>query len=354
MNNPLRFARTCALVVYAMWAFVAVPRPAAADDTLTVVGGSTATGFFEVLDLVAQQAGFFKDEHLIVDKQYSGNSSIASQLVASGKDDIGSFAIEPILTGYDKGLHLTAFFSRDPHYFQVLAVLDSSPIRTVAQFKGTTIGEFTVGSAAEIPANVELAGAGLKRSDYTYIPIGSGAQAISAMTSGKVAGVAFPYPELITYEAFAGQKYRYFWEPILKDIGDDAFVASPATIQTKGDVLRRFCRAIAKASILVRENPQLAAKYFIAGSGQKVTDELIANETRLLSLSQDMLAGYDPLSMKIGAMPLLGIQVLSKFMYDNGLTKAPVPPAAIVTNEFIDYANDFDHKAFVAHAKAMR
>jgi NitT/TauT family transport system substrate-binding protein len=353
MNAPLRRARACALFAFALTACVAFPRPAAADDSLTVVGGSTATGFFEVLDLVAQQAGFFKDEHLIVDKEYSGNSSVSAQLVASGKEDIGSFAIEPILTGYDKGLHLTAFFSRDPHYFQVLAVLDSSPIRQLEDFKGTSIGEFTVGSAAEIPANAELAGAGLRRSDYTYLPIGSGAQAISAMTSGKVAGVAFPYPELITYQAFAGQKYRYFWEPILKDIGDDAFVASPQTIQTKGDVLRRFCRAMVKASVLVRENPALAAKYFIIGSGQKMTDDLLAGETRLLSLSQDMLAGSDPTSSRIGEMPLLGIKVLAKFMYDNGLTKAPVPASAIVTNEFIPYANDFDRKALIAQVKAM-
>jgi NitT/TauT family transport system substrate-binding protein len=342
------------LFACALAAFVALPRPAVADDALTVVGGSTATGFFEVLDLVAQQAGFFKDEHLTVDKQYSGNSSVAAQLVASSKADIGSFALEPVLSGYSKGLRLTAFFSRDPSYFQVLAVLDSSPIKTLADFKGTTIGEYTVGSAAEVPANSELLGAGVKRSDYTYIPIGAGAQAISALTSGKVAGAAFPYPELATYEAFAGLKFRYFWHPLLKDIGDDAFVASPDTIQNKPDVLRRFSRAIVKAAILVRENPQLAAKYFVQGSGGKVSDEEIAKQARLLSLSQGMLAGYDPMSNKIGALPLRGIEVLTKFMYDGGLTPQLVPAAAIVTNQFIPYANDFDHQAFIAQAKLMR
>jgi NitT/TauT family transport system substrate-binding protein len=353
MTAPFRFARAGALAACALAALLVLPRPAAADDALTVVGGSTATGFFEVLDLVAQQAGFFKEQHLVVDKQYSGNSSVAAQLVASGKADIGSFAIEPILSGYEKGLHLTAFFSRDPHYFQVLAVLEGSPIKTLADFKGTTIGEYTVGSAAEVPANSELAGAGVRRSDYSYIPIGAGAQAISAMNSGKVAGAAFPYPELATYEAFAGQKYRYFWHPLLKDIGDDAFVASPATIQNKPDVLRRFCRAIVEAAILVRENPNLAAKYFVAGSGGKLTSDEVAKYGRLLAISQSMLAGYDPTSMRIGEMPLRGIEVLTKFMYDNGLTTQVVPASAIVTNQFIDAANAFNHQAFIAQAKQM-
>jgi len=348
-----RFAGACALLA-ATVAFVASRGAAVADDSLTVVGGSTASGFFEVLDLVAQQAGFFKDEHLIVDKQYSGNSSVAAQLVASNKADIGSFAMEPIFSGYEKGLRLTGFFSRDPHYVQVLAVLDSSPIRTLADFKGTTIGEYSVGSAAEIPANSELSGAGLKRGDYTYLPIGAGAQAIAAMTSGKVAGVAFPYPELVTYATFAGQKYRYFWHPILKDIPASTYAASPATIANKGDLLRRFARALVKASILVRVNPQLAAKYFVAGSGAKITDEAIANEARLLAVSQDMLAGEVPTSMKIGEMPLRGTEVLTQFMYDNGVTAQVIPATAIMTNQFIAYANGFDHKAFIAQAKQMR
>ena len=48
------------------------------------------------------------------------------------------------------------------------------------------------------------------------------------------------------------------------------------------------------------------------------------------------------------------MNVLTKFLYDNGLTSQPIPASAIVTNQFIPYANDFDHKAFIAQAKAMR
>ena len=67
-----------------------------------------------------------------------------------------------------------------------------------------------------------------------------------------------------------------------------------------------------------------------------------------------MLAGEVPTSTTIGEMPLRGTEVLAKFMYDNGVTAQQVPAAAIVTNQFIAYANAFDHKAFIAQAKAMR
>jgi hypothetical protein len=45
---------------------------------------------------------------------------------------------------------------------------------------------------------------------------------------------------------------------------------------------------------------------------------------------------------------------LANFLYQNGLTSQLVPTSAIVTDRFITFANDFDHKAFIAQAKAMR
>jgi NitT/TauT family transport system substrate-binding protein len=346
----MRSALVGALLAAIIWPAT----PAFADDTLTAVSGSAPNGTFEVLGIVAERAGFLKEEHLNVVTNYTSNASVAAQLVAAGKADFCSLNILPILTGYERGLRLTAFFSRDPHYLSVLAVLDDSPIKTLADFKGATIGEYSVGSAAEVAANSELAGAGLKRSDYSYIPIGAGAQAVSALTSNKVAGAAFPYPELATYEVVANLKFRYFWHPILKDIPNDAYAATPATIAAKGDLLQRFARANVKAAILIRVNPQLAARYFLEGTGSKVTDDALARETRLLELLSDQLPAGDPSSMKIGYLSPLGMTVFAGFAASNGLTTQVVPTAAIVTNQFITFANDFDHKAFIAQAKQMR
>jgi hypothetical protein len=41
-------------------------------------------------------------------------------------------------------------------------------------------------------------------------------------------------------------------------------------------------------------------------------------------------------------------------MRDNGLTQQIVPASAIMTDQYIAYANDFDHAAFIAQAKQMR
>ncbi len=349
-----RAMRVLALTVAASVVLLGTPRPAAADDTLTMISGSFPTAFYEVLTDVADLAGFYKAEHLDVQEQYAGAAALAVQSVGGGKGDVGAVGTEPIIQGYDKGVRMQAFFSRNPHLQQCIAVLDSSPIHTLADFKGKTLGELTLGQSGEVYAGVMLAGAGLKKGDYSFAAIGNGAQAIQALTSGKVDGAAFPIPELRIYEIAAHIKFRYFYEPVLKDISDVAYVASPATIAAKADILARFSRATAEAAILVRVNPALAAKYFVQKSGMKVTDQAIANEEQLLSISQDLLPGNNPNNPRIGEVLPRDMGVLSQFMYDNGLASVRVPASAVVTNQFITYANDFDHKAFIAKVKAMR
>jgi len=100
-------------------------------------------------------------------------------------------------------------------------------------------------------------------------------------------------------------------------------------------------------------NPDQAAKDFVMSSGMKVTDEAIAHEATLLRNSMELLPAYNPMSKRIGELPVRNMRVLTKFMADNGLTTSVVPASAIVTDQFIDYANDFDHKAFIAKAKAV-
>jgi NitT/TauT family transport system substrate-binding protein len=348
--------RPLALTALLLAALIAVPTaaPAQSDQSLTLIAGANQTGFFEILEYVAEDEGFFKEQHLHVDVQFANNPGNAAQLVASGKGDIVSTSLEPIIQGYERGLRLTAFFNRNPQYQWVLAVLADSPIRTLADFKGTTLGEYTPSSPGEYSTNATLRGAGLKSGDYSYEAIGSGAQAIAALNSKKVAGAAFPYAELLIYEVVANLKFRFFWNPILKDISDVGFCATPATIETKADALRRFSRAMAEASIFIRENPAVAARDFLHGAGVQVTPDALRNEIRLLQLGQGILPGVDPTSMTIGALGTRSAEVLTKWMNDNGMTPHVVPASAVVTDRFIAYANDFDHRALIARAKAAR
>jgi NitT/TauT family transport system substrate-binding protein len=329
-------------------------RAAFADDSLTVLGGTTSPSFFDVEDMVAQQSGLFAAEHLNVNKQFVGSASTCIQLVSSGKGDICTSSVEPVIQGYDKGIRLQMFLNRDPRYDYVLAVLNDSPIRTLADFKGKTLGEVNIGSTSEISTDDMVQGAGLRKSDLAFIPISTGPQAMSAIGSHKVDGVSFPSVELGTYTVVAHQQFRIWRDPILNDVPNVGFLAAPATIASKSDQLRRYARAMVEAAILIRENPTVAARDYLTGSGQKVTPEAVQTTSQEIVLLQGDLPGADPGSKRIGYMPLNGIEIYAKFLNAAGFTKSVVPASEIVTNQFIAYANDFDHNAFIAKAKAMK
>jgi NitT/TauT family transport system substrate-binding protein len=329
-------------------------RPAAADDTITLMASSISPGLYDVLELVATGAGYYAAERLTVSKQYVNSPSVAAQLVASGRGDICSASAEAILQGYEKGLHLEYFIAHAARFSNVLAVLDDSPIRTLDDFKGKNIGEINVGSAGEVTAELILAGAGLRKNDVTFSPIGMGPQAIEAVVDRRVDAIAYPYGEVVPIEVVANVKMRVFRHPILKDVVNAGLAAAPATIQTKGDVLQRFCRALVKASIFVRENPAAAARYFLQGAGTKLTPETLRVKTTELTLLQDDLPGHDPSNPRIGYMSPQGLELYSRILTDYGLTHAVVPASAIVSNQFIGFANDIDRKAVIAQARAAR
>ncbi len=249
-------------------------------------------------------------------------------------------------------MRIVFFLSRHPRYDYTLAVPSDSPIKTLADFKGADIGETNAGSTTEVSTNAVLAGAGLHRSDYSFTPIGTGPQALTALTLKKVDALSFPIQELAMMHVAAGMTFRTFPEPRLEDVQNSGVGASPATLVAKADDLRRFARAMVKAYIFVRVNPQAAAKMFLTGTNQKITPELLSLITQQIEELEPMFPAYDLSDKRIGHITVRGMKLYCQFFQDAGLTPVLVPGGDLVTDRFIDFANDFDHQAVIAQAKA--
>jgi NitT/TauT family transport system substrate-binding protein len=343
--------RIAALAACLLLAPLAAPRPVAAeDDTLVVVSGSPSPGLNGVVDDIAQLAGFFKAEHLTVTTEYAPGAAAASQLVASGKGDVTTGSMEPAMVGYAKGLRLQFFLARGSRYGYVLGALDDGLIKTLADFKDATIGEVTAGSASELVSNSMLAGAGLKKGDYSYVPIGLGAQAIDALVHKRVAAVTFPYIELATYSVVANLSFRVWRHPILNSLPNFGYASSPATIAAKADLLKRYCRALDEAALFLRLNPEASARMYLEACGAKFGDDDLRIRTRQLTA----LEGEFPGNKRIGYISPTDVRLYAKFMLDSGFAHEAVPASDLVTDQFVAYANDFDHRAVAAQARRMR
>jgi NitT/TauT family transport system substrate-binding protein len=262
--------------------------------------------------------------------------------------------VEPAIVGYSRGVRIKFFLNRHPIFDYALAVLSTSPIKTLADFKGADIGEINIGSNAEVQSDLALSGAGLHRDDYSYTPIGAGPAALTALTTKKVDGVTFPMQELAMDTAATGITFRQFVNPQLVDVPNSGFGATQATLDAKGDALKRYSRAMIKAFIFVRVNPRAAALMFLAGTNQRATPDLVATVTRQITSLEPLFPAYDLSNPRIGYLPVRGMELYCRDFYDAGLTPSLVPGADLVTNEFVAFANDFDRKAVIAQAKAWR
>ncbi len=330
------------------------PPAAQADDSLTMMTAASAPGLYDVMEFVADRMGFFKAEHITLSKQYVNSPSAAAQLVGTGKGDICSASYEAVLQGYQHGLHLEYFLSRSSRYSNVVAVLDDSPVRTLGDLKGKNIGVINIGSAGQVTAESMLAGAGLKPTDVTYSPIGMGPQAVNAIVSKRVDAVGYPYGEVVPVEVVGNVKMRVFRHPLLKDVANTGFAASPDAIVAKADVLRRFSRAIVMAALFVRYNPAVSARFFLEAGGQQATPDNLARETKELEMLQDDLPAADPSNKRMGYLSPTGMELFSQMLTDAGMTAQVVPASAVLTNAFVPYANDFDHQAVIALAKRTK
>jgi ABC-type nitrate/sulfonate/bicarbonate transport system substrate-binding protein len=313
-------------------------RPAAADDQLSVVLANGLPALMDTLDLVAEGAGFYKQQHLTVNKIFvKGGAYEASLACSSGQGDICPIGIEPLLTGYPNGIRLKLFLSRAAHFAYVIAVLDGSPITTPADFKGKSIGVHDVGpgSSGSFTTESNLAGAGLKSTDYTLVPIGYESKAFDAVVSGKVDAAAFPSYELIPF-VVAGKKLRIFYHPTLKDVANVGYAASPAVIAAKGDELGRFSRAIVEAALLVRYNPAASARLMLQARGAPFTDADVQTTTAELQAWEPDLPAADPANRRIGALSLTGLQPYIQLLTDVGVTKTAIPSSEVVTDQFVD------------------
>jgi NitT/TauT family transport system substrate-binding protein len=351
--NPSRFVAGLALSAVLL-ASVAAPQPARADDTLTVVLGATTPALMDTLDLVAEGAGFYKRQHLVITKKLVGGAGDAVDACSATVGTICPIGIEPVLTANERGQLLKMFLTRSAHFAYVVAVLDTSPIKTPADFRGKKIGVHILGAAASgvMTTQSALQIAGLTPSDYTFVPVGYEEKAFNAVASGQVDAAAFPYYEFIPFMV-AGKKMRIFYHPTLKDVVNVGYAASPLTILEYGSAMGRFSRAIVQAALFVHENPAAAARLLLQAHGKPFTEADVAVYTADLNAWQDDLPAANPANPQIGAFSAAGLTEYIKLLTQAGVTKHEIPVDDVMTTQFIDYANHFDHKAVAALAASM-
>lgn len=170
-----------------------VSRAAAAPEKkdLAIAVGGQALIYYLPLS-IADANGYFKDEGLNVKILDFAGGSRALQAVVGGSADIVSGAFEHTISLQAKGQEYCSFVQQGLTPMIVLAVSKKTVpnYKSPEDLKGKKIGVTAPGSSTNMAISFFLAKYGIKPSDVSFIGVGGGAGAITALRTGQIDAIA--------------------------------------------------------------------------------------------------------------------------------------------------------------------
>ena len=322
------------------------------DDDLTFVIASTVIGPKEEVAVyaVADEMGYFEDEGITVKTANSDGSVAAVQAVGTGKGDVTAADTGSILAAVEKGVDVKAVGGLVQNWPWQVATLPGSDIKSAADLKGKKVGVISLASGSAPYARAFIKSGGLNpESDVELLPVGVGAQATTALTSGDVDALAL-YGQAYTVIENAGTKLAYLDNPDIFDgIRSLSFVISDEAIEDNKETYEGFLRASYKAMLFSAQNPEAAMRI-----GYKKFPSILGGDSVDARLADDVLnleawlASATPTSGEPGSWTEWGAiddddwKKTQEYTLEAGQIKAEVKLDDVWDPSLLESANDFD------------
>ncbi|PZA10446.1 hypothetical protein DNX69_13815 [Rhodopseudomonas palustris] len=321
----------------------AIPAPAdikAPEQKNLVVQGASPVPNIGYLPLyVGQKMGFFEQEGLNVEINYSQGDSVTIQAINTGQAQVMSGTPEALIHSYEKGLHGVLFYQIYRRLIYSVAVPEGGKIDSPASLAGKTIGVASMGSTGLIIAKIVAKDAGIDPASLKFLPVGTGQRAISALKDGQVDALSLwdaAYAQIET--AAPDTKLTYWRPPSLSKVGDGGYFTTWDTIQKMPNALAHFTRAIQKSLAAIHDQPTKAldAYWQVNPSAKPKGAEAEAHRIGLKEL--EVLGRSFDMSGVPSEIDVASLNAYIETFVDLGLiTKAP-PIEEFVTNGFLPIA----------------
>lgn len=227
--------------------------------TFAIASAVTAPKEEVAIVAVGTKMGYFAEEGLTVDAINADGSVAAVQAVASGSADITPADAGSILAAVQNNVPVKAIGGLVQNWPWQIATLPDSPIRTGADLKGKRLGVISLASGSAPYARAFIRDAGLQPdTDVQLVPVGVGAQATAALTSGEVDALAL-YGQAYTVIELSGTQLRYLDNPPIFDgIRSLTFAVPQRALEQNREAYVRFLRAAYKSMLFSAANPRAA------------------------------------------------------------------------------------------------
>lgn len=346
-------AATGLVLVAALAACSGAPEPVdpAAPVTFGVTGPELPGSAY--YSSVPSALGYWRDEGLNVEfTEFRGTGEVMTA-VATGKTTIGSGGTSGVMAAHvNGGADITTFYSYIPNNPYWPVVLPDSPVRSLADLQGKTVGTFSLaGDGAGLLQGV-MRQEGLDADSMNIVEVGTGATAMQALQTGRIAaymGYDSVYAEI---ESLGYQLRRI-------DSGIDRYgflggiVARPESFESQRAALVTLGRGIAKATTFVRANPECALRIH----WQTYPESRPAGVPEAEAVRRGVngvlarVGRQSPVDGQWGRVAPQTVDERIKVAVDGGTIRRTLPADEIWTPQLLDEINRFDRAEIERQAR---
>lgn len=303
--------------------------------------------------------GYWKDAGLDVDVQPTSGSTAAVQLVLAGSAHFTMGTVEPLVIGRQKGGKLVAVYNHTREGIYTIAVPADSPITSLKQLKGRSLGVLSLGSGAVPFAKAVLRAEGFDpEKDVSWVPIGQGAQATHAVLQKRVEALAYWDWGYAIMEN-GGAKFRHFSSELTRQLLSLALIGNEDFVNANPDATVKLAQGIAKATLFTITNPEAAVRiHWVRYPAAKPTglseDKALADAIHVLKARADKYRIEGRAVPKWGAYTRQEWEKTQDFLHESGLIPKKLDVGQYYTDRFIQRINDFDAAKVREQAKTWK
>jgi NitT/TauT family transport system substrate-binding protein len=293
---------------------------------------------------VAETQGYWAEEGLKLKVQHLAGSTEVLQAVAAGRIDTGVILSPPLYAAVAAGVPVQSFYNLITRNFAAPRVPADSPIKTIADFKGKTVGVSSLGAGSVALVRAMVASEGGDPKSVKFVAVGAGADVAAVIGRGGIDVVGLWDAVFATLEG-AGIKLRRISNDYFDSLGFQGVVlASRKALEANPDFFASIGRAIAKGTVFTAASPRAAVKahWDVYPSTRPAgIPEDRALKTALAALEARVTTS-SPVEGRYGFATTAQIAEFGRALRNGGGLRSLPAAEAIYTGALIDKINDFD------------
>lgn len=336
--------------------------PALALDEVTY-GTASRVGLANTVMYAAEVMGLFEEEGIdITTVQFEGSGVLFPQ-IANKSVTVGYPIPDFLIISHDEGrdpLPITFFYNVTREYNWEIIVLEDSEIETLGDLEGKTIG---VGGLSW--GNVPVTRAMLQEqgidpeTGVNIVPVGQGASAVNAFTSGQIDALN-QFDVVHSQIEASGVPIRRIPLPEkYLQLSGNSFATNSELFEQNTDLFARFGRAFTKGLVVCEANPEGCIRLFWElhpGAKPSGDEDQIMREA--VSVMRNNLAKKlppgEPGERRYGAFSQEGWEMNVQVLHTAGtIERSDIPVEDLYTNELVDEFSDFDVEAYIERARTL-